>query len=291
MGNPSGATGDDEAEQAAVGKLYSGARRWLAGLDGVRRRVTLHVKGVGIEGWDGTRTGTGTFEDETVLQGLFAQHGEEVSDVSVKHKIKGDHNKSWAVVAVRGMESAERLLAADIVAGSSRLQLTLFTMAETTSGLMQKAAKKDFATSDMRMMEKVFAAIDDDQTGEFNRDKFEAGLIKMNIKLTGHEIDSVLSRLDKDGGGSIDIDEFCEQMEEIRGSRAAIARSTLSAISNHLSRSGETAAETFSRLDDDGSGDLDLEEFHAALATMGIHVSLFGAQGESAENTDGPGYV
>ena len=149
-----------------------------------------------------------------------------------------------------------------------------------TSRLMRRAMKNESATSDMRTMGKVFAIIDDDQTGEFTHDQFKAGLIKMDIAMTEREIDLVLSRLDSDGDGSIDVDEFCEQIGQARESRAATARRTLSAVSNYLSQSGETAAQAFARLDNDGSGTLDLEELHAALNTWGANVSMFSTKGE-----------
>eukprot|EP01047_Picozoa_sp_COSAG01_P006547 COSAG01_NODE_238_length_20679_cov_140.041399_9_plen_297_part_00 len=60
--------------------------------------TVLHVRRVGVHGWDGTPEGTGTYEDEQTLVSLFSQFGDCVSAV-VRHRVatssQGHINTSW----------------------------------------------------------------------------------------------------------------------------------------------------------------------------------------------------
>lgn len=60
--------------------------------------TVLHVRRVGVYGWDGTPEGTGTYEDEQTLVSLFSQFGDCVSAV-VRHRVatssQGHINTSW----------------------------------------------------------------------------------------------------------------------------------------------------------------------------------------------------
>lgn len=74
-------------------------------------------------------------------------------------------------------------------------------------------------------------------------------------------------------GGEISLDEFVPRLQEFQSGRASDAKAVLSRICQHLNAQNETAAAVFSRLDTDGGGSLDREEFHEALVSLGIAIS------------------
>jgi hypothetical protein len=86
----------------------------------------IHVRGVGIEGWDGTKTGCGTYESEEALERVFQSFG-TCTRVTIRHRITDGANTSWALVTMSDSASVDRALAApSVMAGRSELQLTRF---------------------------------------------------------------------------------------------------------------------------------------------------------------------
>ena len=107
----------------------------------------LHIRGIGANGWDGTDEGTGVYESVEALSKLFSAYG-RILDATVRHRIEGGENTSWAVVTMEDAASASRVLDAaassPIMAGSSRLRVTLFNkhLADTSTGMMSSVRRK-----------------------------------------------------------------------------------------------------------------------------------------------------
>jgi hypothetical protein len=85
----------------------------------------IHVRGIGVEGWDGTADGTGRYEDVDQLTKVFAEFG-EVLDVSIRHRIQDDQNTSWALVHMKTQEEVDAVM-------SGAPQLESFTLTEYSS--------------------------------------------------------------------------------------------------------------------------------------------------------------
>lgn len=105
----------------------------------------LHVRGVGVHGWDGTVTGKGVYENPLKLKAVFMPFGGVLEITKVRHRIADDQNTSWALISMESAEGVERaLLAAEdegIFAGSHRLIVSRFSQkqAAVSKGAMGSA--------------------------------------------------------------------------------------------------------------------------------------------------------
>ena len=113
----------------------------------------LHVSGIGVHEWDGTEEGMGKFESQAALSELFSKHG-EVCQATVRHKVKGEQNKSWALVTMGNKESADRALAATIMAGSSALVVKPFSNYEAHTSKGAMSSVMDHAKLSMALQHK-----------------------------------------------------------------------------------------------------------------------------------------
>jgi hypothetical protein len=79
----------------------------------------IHVRHVGVHGWDGSTTGVGEYESEAALRGLFSRYGRFLQ-ATVRHRVKEGKNSSWALVTMADQMAVERILASQpILAGKS----------------------------------------------------------------------------------------------------------------------------------------------------------------------------
>ena len=74
----------------------------------------IHVRGIGVDGWDGTEAGTGSYENEEALKKIFAEFG-EVKAVTIRHRIEDGKNTSWALIELDSAEAVDKALAAEQV--------------------------------------------------------------------------------------------------------------------------------------------------------------------------------
>ena len=122
-------------------------------------------------------------------------------------------------------------------------------------------------------IEDLFRRIDEDGSGEIDLNEFRRTMLAMEVSFTDQEIEALMSQLDADGGGSLTLDEFVPKLMSFQERRAKDAVTVLSKICQYLNTQREPAAVVFSRLDTDGGGSLDLGEFHSALSSLGIEIS------------------
>eukprot|EP01045_Picozoa_sp_COSAG04_P025680 COSAG04_NODE_3415_length_2831_cov_8.177892_3_plen_100_part_01 len=64
----------------------------------------IHVRGIGVDGWDGTEEGTGSYENEEALEEIFSAFGSFVQ-ATIRHRIADGKNTSWALVTMGDAES------------------------------------------------------------------------------------------------------------------------------------------------------------------------------------------
>ena len=74
----------------------------------------LHVRGIGVHGWDGTPEGRGTYENEGALRELFKRFG-VFRGATIRHRVKDGENTSWALVTMGDEFAVERALSAPMV--------------------------------------------------------------------------------------------------------------------------------------------------------------------------------
>lgn len=98
----------------------------------------IHVRGIGVDSWDGTEAGVGAYENEQALRTIFEAFG-PVEKVTVRHRIENGKNTSWALVNMKTAEGVEGAMhAGTIMAGSNPLELHLFNgeLASASTGFM-----------------------------------------------------------------------------------------------------------------------------------------------------------
>ena len=99
----------------------------------------LHVRGIGVDGWDGTPDGTGDYESEAALKTLFQPFG-DCQQATIRHRISDGANTSWALVTMSDASTVDRILKSHaeepIFAGKTKLVLTRFspTQAKLSTG-------------------------------------------------------------------------------------------------------------------------------------------------------------
>lgn len=138
----------------------------------------------------------------------------------------------------------------------------------------------------------LFAMIDKDGSGSVDVNEFRAGLRSVGLSFSDADIDELLKLVDADGDGELECDEFCSCMDEIIEQDASSGPSVLTNLCNHLHVHGTNAQELFDSFDDDNTGDLDAKEFHAILVQVGINVSETAARQAMNElDLDGDGQL
>jgi hypothetical protein len=118
----------------------------------------IHVRGVGVHGWDGTPNGEGEFESEDALGKIFSAFGVFVQ-ATVRHRIDAGtgENTSWALVTMGDTAAADRALGAPVVmAGSHPLMLTAFSRKQANASTGQMGAVQ---ASDRKKKKKKSAAL------------------------------------------------------------------------------------------------------------------------------------
>jgi hypothetical protein len=114
----------------------------LLSLDEETEGTRLHVRGIGVHGWDGVVDSPGWFEDESRLKDLFLPYGEVLS-VAVRHRIQDGANTSWALVTMANNASAELVLGGTVRAGETVLTINPFNKkaAAKSTGMMAAVVK------------------------------------------------------------------------------------------------------------------------------------------------------
>ena len=86
----------------------------------------LHVRGIGVDGWDGAEDSIGAYETEEALEQIFSAFG-RVLFSNIRHRVVDGANTSWALVTMDDEAAVDRALAADeVLAGSHPLTINRF---------------------------------------------------------------------------------------------------------------------------------------------------------------------
>eukprot|EP01047_Picozoa_sp_COSAG01_P031917 COSAG01_NODE_2286_length_7990_cov_5.551895_6_plen_528_part_00 len=165
----------------------------------VMRPNTLLVRGIGVDGWDGTATGRGTYENERAIIGIFNRFG-HVMRVDIKHQVETTGNLSCALVTMGRAASVLKIVRAaeseGIMAGSTRLEVSRFEPDEHTTN-----------TDSMRHM------FEGHTSTEQNMDEYQKKLVLLdgsdNLKLRHQMYSQIFFVLDIDFSGSLNVDEIC----------------------------------------------------------------------------------
>ena len=69
------------------------------------------------------------------------------------------------------------------------------------------------------VLTKMFVEYDTDNSGTIDADELNAALTALGLRLSAEEIDGIMRRLDSDGGGDIDLQEFIDHFKKARAER------------------------------------------------------------------------
>ena len=143
LGNPDGSGGEDpgdgEPEPDVASDRLTKQRSVVT-----QAEQQIHVRGIGIGGWDGTEGGVGRYENEAALQEIFGAFGTFVQ-ATIRHRIEDGQNTSWALVTMGDAESVDRALAApSVMAGTGKLVLNRYSkkQAAASTGAMVQVQKE-----------------------------------------------------------------------------------------------------------------------------------------------------
>jgi hypothetical protein len=131
---------------SATAAHRGGEYQLRVGLSWIPKLAKLHVRQIGVHGWDGTAEGVGAYESETALAGLFDRFDSFVR-ATVRHRVEAGRNTSWAIVTMSSADAAERALSAassaDLLAGDTPLHVERFSalQADASDGAMAQSVR------------------------------------------------------------------------------------------------------------------------------------------------------
>jgi len=108
--------------------------------------------------------------------------------------------------------------------------------------------------------EQFFTEIDADRTGDLDQVEFQAALERVGIKVSVEQAAGAMKALDLDDDGTLEISELISNLKEFSRLRRVKAAKALRETLGYTRRTNTSITQLFSRMDADGSGDLDLLE-------------------------------
>uniref|UniRef100_A0A0A9DQU1 EF-hand domain-containing protein n=1 Tax=Arundo donax TaxID=35708 RepID=A0A0A9DQU1_ARUDO len=140
-----------------------------------------------------------------------------------------------------------------------------------------QAAGSGSKAADAAELERVFELFDRDGDGRITREELEESLGKLGMPVPGDELASMIARIDTNGDGCVDVEEFGELYRAVmagdKGSRGGAA----AAEEEDGEDEDEDMREAFRVFDANGDGYITVDELGAVLASLGLK------QGRTAE--------
>ena len=122
--------------------------------------------------------------------------------------------------------------------------------------------------------------------------EFHKALLGLGIPHSQEAADAVVDELDMDGDASISLTELSAQLAAYRRKRRRFVAKVFQQCFEYIHKTRQSATQIFSRVDTDGSGELDLLEFQESMRRMGQHLTSNQAFEIMAElDLDGSGTI
>eukprot|EP01048_Picozoa_sp_COSAG05_P009121 COSAG05_NODE_729_length_7683_cov_4.662843_6_plen_854_part_00 len=253
----------DEAAEEAVSRLYSGARAW----------ASKQPAGSMSCGASGRR----------VFESIFSLIDSDSSGAFTEVEFRAGVRSMGINLNEQQVQAVFRLLDEDN--GGSIDSFEFIETMETIRSIRAQKARHTLAAlcNHLSLTDKsvadVFRQLDQDGSGELDLPEFQVALCELlGRDVSEGEAMCVMEELDQDGQGSLDLLEISESIDRFRRSRRAFSARILQDVLTYVSDTRSSVAQMFSRVDLDGSGDLDPAEFGQALALMGIEVTELEAE-------------
>ncbi|KAM3368283.1 hypothetical protein ACQJBY_016678 [Aegilops geniculata] len=126
--------------------------------------------------------------------------------------------------------------------------------------------------ADRAELARVFELFDRNGDGRITREELEDSLGKLGIPVPGDELAAMIARIDADGDGCVDVEEFGELYRTIMSTSSGGDQKDSSD-----EEEDEDMREAFRVFDANGDGFITVDELSAVLASLGLK------QGRSAE--------
>ena len=124
---------------------------------------------------------------------------------------------------------------------------------------------------------KAFKKFDKDGSGKIDKTEMGAFLRSCHIELTEKQVDELMNRIDEDGTGEIDYNEFVNKVMENSATSVQIgankAEDADKALKQKVASSFKRLRDAFRHYDTDKDGFIDLGELRRACAHAGIQLS------------------
>jgi Ca2+-binding EF-hand superfamily protein len=124
-----------------------------------------------------------------------------------------------------------------------------------------------------KSVKEFFEEMDEDGSGWLDPVEFHAALLRIGIHCTEFAARAAMDELDVDGDRSLQLSELVDHLNEHQRQRRVFATTVLGNICDYVRKTNTSVVRVFSRVDADGSGDLDVIELQAALLKMGQDLS------------------
>ena len=138
----------------------------------------------------------------------------------------------------------------------------------------------------------VFQGVDTDGSGDLTANELHKALVGLGIPHSPETVAAVMDELDMDDDDSISLSELSARLAAYRRKRRAFVAKVFHQCFEYIHKSGQSVTHLFSRVDADGSGELDLLEFQESMRRMGQNLSPNQAFEIMAElDLDGNGHI
>ncbi|KAI5014488.1 hypothetical protein ZWY2020_055878 [Hordeum vulgare] len=131
--------------------------------------------------------------------------------------------------------------------------------------------------ADRAELARVFELFDRNGDGRITREELEDSLGKLGIPVPGDELAAMIARIDADGDGCVDVEEFGELYRTIMSTGSGGGQKGSSDAEAEDEDEDEDMREAFRVFDANGDGFITVDELSAVLASLGLK------QGRSAE--------
>jgi Ca2+-binding EF-hand superfamily protein len=123
------------------------------------------------------------------------------------------------------------------------------------------------------MLVDIFEDVDVDGDNKLTTEEFHNALLGLGVHHPLEATKAAVNELDMDGDESISPAELSAQLAAYRRKRRTLVAKVFKQCFEFIQKSGQTASQIFSRVDTDGSGELDLLEFQESMRRMGQNLT------------------
>jgi len=125
----------------------------------------------------------------------------------------------------------------------------------------------------------LFSSMDLDRNTRLSRPELERAMLTIEPHLSRSETQAIFERFDKDGNGTVDLNEFSRALQEVNARALVAVEDKVRHIGTKFKRAGYTLHQAFSVFDRNGDGFLSLEEWQNVMRLLAPDLSSDDVEG------------